>query len=179
MPLLWFWARRPYRVLWSAASALVAVAVFYGLYRVEGHTFSFTDTLGAYAQFGVPLARNVAVALIAGALLLSIGLLSDDQRRWLARVSTVYDYVTIVCCLSLIPVLFAYWQDGAWISWYLPHPTTLILHALALRELAVAAVMSAVAPWLLGAVVWAVERRRARSGSRRTQVWDPIAHLRR
>ena len=179
MPLLWFWARRPPHFWLAAASALLAWAVFYGLYRLEGNILAFRDMSSVYAGFGVPLVRNAAIGLMIGILPLFVGLVAEDQRRWLISVSVVYDYGLLAGYLSLIPVLFAYWQHGAWISWYLPGLALLVLHGLALREMAAAAALSTIAPWLVGAVVWGVGRRGARVASQRGQSWDPIAHLRR
>ncbi len=179
IPLVLLWARRPPRLVLSVVGGLVALGVFYGLYLLEGNTFSYGDALGAGTGSSMLLARNAAVGLTLGTLLLVIGILSDDQRRWLPAVSTAYGYGLVVCYLSLIPVLFAYWQHGAWISWRVPDPTLAAMHGLALHQLGIVAVMAAVLPWFIGAAAWGVGRRRARAADRRARVWDPIAHLRR
>jgi hypothetical protein len=176
--------------------ALLAVAVFYGLCRLEGNTLSFTDTLSATAQFGWPLARSALAGLFVGSIPLLIGLLSEEQPsplpdgrdyrlarglrdyRWPNAVAVGYDYVLCVCYVWLLPVLVAYWQHGAWITWYLPDPATLVLHGFLLQQLVLVALLSPGVAWLIGALRWAVERRRTLA-SRHAAPWDPIAYLRR
>jgi hypothetical protein len=179
VPLLLLWARRPPHLVLSVFCGFVALGVFYGLYILEGNTFSYGDALSAGIGSGVVLARNAAVGLALGTVLFAIGTLSDEQHRWLPAVSTTYSFGLVVCYLSLLPALFGYWQHGAWISWRIPDPTLVAVHGLALHQLGVVAVMSAGLPWLVGAGVWGVGRRRAQAAGLRAQAWDPIAHLRR
>lgn len=196
-PWLLFWLRRPPRPGACILGALLATATFYGLYRLENNSLTFTDTLRPYAQIGLPLARNAAVGLLVGSLPLALGLLSDQQSdekhaglplgerqptaaaRWLSALGAGYDYVLYTGYLVLLPVLFAYWQHGAWITWYLPDPTVIMVHGFALHQLALATLMGPAVAWLLGAAVWAADRLRARARKHRAGAWDPIAYLRR
>jgi Type I phosphodiesterase / nucleotide pyrophosphatase len=178
VPLLFFWVKRPSRALLSLVGALVALGIFYGLHRLQGYSFSLTDTLNWGGLFAPSVVRDALVGLAAGGLLVMAGLLSGEQHRWLASVSVAYDYALFTCYLSAVPILFAYWYHGAWISWYLPELNMVVLHALALRQSGIVAGASVIVPWLIGLTVWAVGRRQPRATDRLARAWDPIAHLR-
>jgi hypothetical protein len=179
MPLLFFWVKRPPRALLASVGALAALGIFYLFYRLEGHSFSLTSMLNWDGFFVSSIVRDALVSLAGGGLLVMAGLLSGERRHWLASVSVAYDYALFTSYLSSIPILFAYWYHGAWISWYLPGLDIIVLHGLALRQLAIAAGASVVVPWLIGLIVWGVGRRQPRASGRLAQAWDPIAHLRR
>lgn len=197
LPWLLFWLRRPPRPGACILGALLAVGAFYGLYRLEGNSFAFADTVRPLGQIGWPLVRNVAIGLLVGSLPLGLGLLAepypDDKpeavplsrrkaatrSRWLTAVAVGHDYALYTAYLVLLPALVAYWQHGAWITWYLPEPQILMLHSVALHHLALAALIAPGMAWWLGLVVWAAERLRARTRRRQAEAWDPIAYLRR
>jgi hypothetical protein len=197
VPWLLFWLRRPPRPGACILGALLATATFYGLYRLENNTLTFTDTLNPHAQIGLPLARNTVIGLLLGSLPLGLVLLSDSRSgeqhtglplgekqphtsaRWLSAVGAGYDYALYTAYLVLLPVLLAYWQQGAWITWYFPDTRLLVLQGFGLHVLALAALLGSVVGWLLGAVVWAAEQLRARARKQRARAWDPIAYLRR
>jgi hypothetical protein len=188
LPLLFFWARRPPRALLGILGALLTVAVFYGLYRLEGHKFSLGDIFtplspdtgrgGDAGLFAPWLVWDAIAGLVVGGLFVMAGLMYGDRRRWLVTVSDVYDYGLFTVYLSAVPVLVAYWQHGAAIRWYLPDLRLIALHGIALRQVTIVASLLVLLPWLIGLVVWVMGQWHERAEAR-TQEWDPIAYLRR
>jgi hypothetical protein len=177
LPLALFWVRRQPRAPLLGVAAGVAVAGFYALYLASGHPFSFS-ALDNPEAFGGSLTRYAALGVAAGGCLMLAGLLYGTPRRWWAAVSAGYDYGLLTAYLSAIPILFAYWQHGSRLSWYLPNLTWVFWQRLALGQLAVVAGVALVWPWFLGLVIWGVGRRQAHARPR-SPGWDPIAHLRR
>ena len=177
VPMALFWVRRLARAPLAGVAASAAVVGFYALYLLSGHPFSFS-ALDALGGLGGWLAAYALLAVAAGGCLVLAGLLYGTPRRWWAAVSAGYDYGLLTAYLSAVPILFAYWQHGSRLSWYLPNLTWVFWQRMALGQLAAAAVAALAWPWLLGLVTWGVDRRRARARPR-SRGWDPIAHLRR
>ncbi|MGQ9787279.1 MAG: hypothetical protein ACUVSF_01340 [Anaerolineae bacterium] len=177
-PLMFFWIRRPARPGVILIAALVAVAVLYALYGLNGQDFSLALLSNITNYLGAPLVRDVLIGLMVGGLIVLFGLLSVPPSRWQVVLTITCDYTLSVCYMVALPALTAYWQHGAWITWYLPDPFMLALQTLALHHLVVLGIASLPLPWLLGLVVWFRERRRAQASSRMRE-WDPIAYLRR
>jgi hypothetical protein len=115
---------------------------------------------------------------MVGSVIVLFGFLSVPPPRWQVALTVTGDYTLFVCYIAALPALVAYWQHGAWITWYLPDPLMLALQTLALHHLVVLGIASLPLPWLLGLVMWFRERRRAQA-SGRARGWDPIAYLRR
>ncbi|MGC8879440.1 MAG: hypothetical protein ACP5R2_09465 [Anaerolineae bacterium] len=177
-PLMFFWMRRPARAGLILIAALAAMTVIYALYGLNGQDFSLALLSDVTGYLGMPLTRDVWIGLMVGSLIVLFGFLSVPPSRWQAALTTTCDYTLFVCYVAALPVLAAYWQHGAWITWYLPDPLMLALQTLALHHLVALGVASLPLPWLLGLIVWFRGRRRAQA-SGRTREWDPIAYLRR
>ncbi len=178
VPLFVAWVRRAGHSWLIAAAAFVTVLVFYGLYRVQGYTFTFSDTIGQADISPATSFRDAAVALLAGGTVMLFGLLSLRNRQLLQNVLLVYDFNTALVCLALLPALLAFWQYGLAITWQLPPAGVVLVHSLALRQALVSALGGLLLPWPLAALVTFVNRRRSRV-SPESQEWDPIAYLRR
>jgi hypothetical protein len=178
VPLFLAWMRRLRQGLLLAAAGLLAVTAFYGLYRVLGHRFVFADTLGAEGIVPIGAARDAALGLFLGGLLILLSLLGYERRRWHEAVSISYVYVLVTLYISALPLLFLYWQYGDSLRWYLPPAWAVIVMGLALKQVATVAAAGIGLPWMMGGVVWAVNAWRSHTRPVEQQ-WDPIAHLRR
>lgn len=177
-PLMFFWIRRPACTGVILIAALAAMTVMYALYGLNGQDFSLALLSDVVGYLGMPLTRDVLIGLVVGSLIVFFRFLSVPPSRWQAVLTTTCDYTLLVCYIAALPVLIAYWQHGAWITWYLPDPLMLALQTLALHHLVALGVASLPLPWLLGLIIWFRERRRSQA-SGRTREWDPIAYLRR
>lgn len=175
--LLFFLARRKSISLISFVAAGVAVATYYGLYRLRGYTFSLS-TLGDTDVFVTTIVRHAIIGSATGGALLIVGLLYRDERRWSVAITTGYDYGLLAIFLSALPALFAYWQHGATIRWYLPDLGLTLLHFLALVQVGVLAPLTIPLPWFVALVAWGIGRWRTYSESRVREL-DPMARLRR
>ncbi len=177
-PLVFFWIKRPARLGVILIAALMTMTVLYVLYRLGGQDFSFALLSDVASYLGVPLTRDVLIGLMVGSLVMFFGFLSVPPSRWQAALTTTCDYTLLVCYIVALPIFVAYWQHGAWITWYLPNPPMLALQMLALHHLVTLGIASLPLPWLLGLIIWFRERHRMQV-SARTREWDPIAYLRR
>ncbi len=176
LSLLFFWGGRGPNSLVNVIGGGTAVAIYYGLYRLGGYTFSLS-AVGDPDLFVTTLIRYAVVGLMGGGLLVLAWLLYQDERRWPAALIAGYDYGLFATFLSALPALVGYWQHGAIVRWYLPDLGFILLHFTALIQVGVVALLALLLPWLVALVVWGVGRWRAYSEAR-TQAWDPIARLR-
>jgi hypothetical protein len=155
LALLLFWGKRGPHTLLSIIAGGVAVATYYGLYRLEGYSFSLS-----------------AVGTI------DIFVATQDERDWSAAITAGYDYGLYAVFLAALPALFGYWQQGATIRWYLPDLRFSVLQFAALVQVTVVALVAIPLPWIIAPVVWGVGRWRTYSEAR-AQAWDSMARLRR
>jgi hypothetical protein len=175
--LIFFWGRRGPHTLLSIIGAGVAIGVYYGWYRFGGYTFSLSvvDTIDG---FTTTLAGYATIGMIAGGLLLLVGLLLEDERRWSAAIMAGYDYGLYAVFLAAVPALVGFWKQGAIIRWYLPDLGLSLAQFVALVQVTIMALLAIPLPWMIALVVLGVGRWRTYSEAR-TQAWDPIARLRR
>lgn len=174
--LLFFWWRRRLNSLVSLIGGGLAATIYYGLYRLDGYSFSLS-AIGDPDLFVAILVRYAAVGLAGGGLLVSVWLLYRDERRWWAAVLAGYDYGLFAACLSALPALIGYWQHGATVRWYLPDLGLTLLHYMALVQLGVVALLAIPLPWVVALAIWGVGRWRTHAEAR-SRAWDPIARLR-
>jgi hypothetical protein len=177
LTLILFWARRGANSWLCILAGGATPAIYYGLYRLAGHTFSLS-TIGDVGAYFTSLLRYAVAGLAGGALLLLLGLLYRDERRWSAAILAGYDYGLLATWLAALPALLGYWQHGASVRWYLPDLGLTLLHFMSLVQVGVVAALAMALPWLVGLVAWVIGRWRAYSETR-AQAWDPIARLRR
>lgn len=177
-PLVLLWIRRPARFALNFVAALVTVAILYALYGLNGQNFSFDLLANLTDYLGTPLVRDVLIGLVGGSLIILFGLLAIPPTRWQIALAITYNYALFLCYIVGLLVLVAYWQHGAWMTWYLPDPLMLTLQTLALHQLVTLGAASLPLPWLLGLIIWFRERRRVQASGRMRE-WDPIAYLRR
>jgi hypothetical protein len=175
--LIFFWGRRGPHTLLSMIGAGVAIGVYYGWYRFAGYTFSLSvvDTIDGFAA---TLVRYAAIGIIAGGLLVLVGLLLEDERDWSEAILAGYDYGLYAIVLAALPAMFGFWKQGATIRWYLPDLGLSITQFVALAQVTIVAVLAIPLPWIVALVVWGVSRWRAYSEAR-AETWDPMARLRR
>jgi hypothetical protein len=177
LALLFFWWRREPHTLMCIITAGVAVGIYYGWYRLAEYTFSLSSVVGTIDGFTSTLVRYAVTGMITGGLLLLLGLLLQDERRWTAAIATAYDYGLYAVFLAAMPALVSFWKQGATIRWYLPEMGLTLLQFVALVQVAIVALIAIPLPWLIAFVVYGVGRWRTYSEAR-AQTWDPIDHLR-
>jgi hypothetical protein len=177
LALLLFWGRRGSHTLLSIIAGGVAVGIYYGLYQLEGYSFSLSavDTI---ESFVATLIRYAVVGMLGGGLVLLIGLLTQDERDWAAAVTAGYDFGLYAVFLAALPALFGFWQQGAIIRWYLPDLRFSVLQFAALVQVTAVALVAIPLPWIVAPAVWGVGRWRTYSEAR-TRAWEPLARLRR
>jgi hypothetical protein len=177
LSLLFLWSRRRPTSLVSLLGGAVTVGIYYGLYRLRGYTLSLSS-LDSPEILVAALARGAAISVAGGALWVLLGLVYRDERDWTSAITTGYDYGLYAVFLSALPALFAYWQHGATIHWYLPDLGLVLLHFVALLQVSAVALLAIPLPWLIALLAWGIGRWRSYSESR-VQAWDPMARLRR
>jgi hypothetical protein len=177
LALLLFWGRRGPHTLVSIIAGGVAVATYYGLYRLEGYSFSLS-AVGTIDIFAATLIRYAVVGMLGGGLVLLTGLLTQDERDWSAAITVGYDFGLYAVILAALPALFGFWQQGGTIRWYLPDLRFTVLQFAALVQVTVVALVAIPLPWIITPVVWGVGRWRTYSDAR-ARAWDPMARLRR
>jgi hypothetical protein len=177
LTLSFFWWRRGPNSWLCIVAGGATPAIYYGLYRLAGYTFSLS-TIGDVSAYFTSLLRYAIAGLAGGEVLLLLGLLYLDERRWAAAIRAGYDYGLWATWLAALPALLGYWQHGALVGWYLPDLGLTLAHFMSLVQVGVVAALAMALPWLVGGVTWAIGRWRAYSESR-AQAWDPIARLRR
>jgi hypothetical protein len=159
--LLHLWGQRASSQM-GLLEGVVATAVYYGLYRLEGYTFSLS-TVGNYEAFVMALVRCAAIGAGAAGLLVLADLLYRDERRWMAALTAGYNGGLFAVLVAALPALWGYWQHGAVASWYLPDIESLVWHFAALVQVAIVAVLAIPIPWIAALAAWGVGRWRARA----------------
>jgi hypothetical protein len=175
--LLFFWGRRGPNTLVSIIGSGLAIAIFYGLYRLGGYTFSLSSVADTELFF-TTVARYAVIGFLGGGVLVLIGLLYRDERSWSSALITGYDFGLFAVFLAALPAMVGFWRHGATIRWYLPNLGLTLLHFVALVQVGVLAFLAIPLPWLVALVTWGIGRWRTYSEAR-MRAWDPIARLRR
>ncbi len=177
LALLFFWGRRGPHTLVSIIGGGVAVTGSDVLYRLGGYTFSLS-AINTIDIFVATLVRYAVVGMMVGGLVLLIGLLHQDERRWSAAITAGYDYGLYAVFLAVLPALMSFWQHGATIGWYLPDLKFTVLQFVALVQVTIVALVAIPLPWIMAPLVWGVGRWRTYSETQ-ARAWDPMARLRR
>lgn len=159
LPIIMFWVRRLKRALLLIGAASLAVTSWYALYWLTGNDLSLTWQHMPWSLIG-QLLWQVGAGLAVGGSLVTISLLYREtgRRRWRLAVVVGYDYGLVVAYICALPVLVIYWLQGGFLDWYVPALRLAIWQGVALTQIFVAAGLSASLPWLMGLVVWAVDR---------------------
>jgi len=177
--LLWLivlrW-RRGRHTLFSLVAGGVAVALYYALYRLRGYTFSLS-AVDQVDPFFTLLVTHAVLGTAAGGLVLWIGLLYRDERRWSEALLAGYDYGLWGVLLGALPALYGYWQHGATLGGYLPDLGSLLVHFMALVQVGVLAGLGMLLPWLVALLAWGMGRWRTYAEAR-ARAWQPAARLR-
>jgi len=177
LALLFFWGRRGPSTLVSIIGGGVAVAGYYGLYRLGGYTFSLSavDSVDVLVP---TLVRYAVIGSLGGGLVLLVGLIYQDERHWSAAIKAGYDCGLFAVFLAALLALVGYWQHGATIRWYLPDLGLALLQFVALVQVSTIAVLAIPLPWVIALLAWGSGRWRTHSEAR-ARAWDPMARLRR
>ena len=180
LPVLVFWVRRLARALLLSSTASLAVAIWYALYWTTGNDLSLTWQHMPQSLVG-QLLWQVGVGLGVGGSLVTISLLyrESGRLRWRAALAAGYDYGVVAVYVCALPVLVIYWWQGGVLDWYVPDLRLAVWQGVALAQVTVAAGLSVCLPWLMGLVVWTVDRWQARSQPPSVPKRDRLAHLRR
>lgn len=179
LALIFLWWRRARLWLVTLIAALVALAMYHGLYQLQRGVYSLylIDSLPA---FTLAVDELVWIGLGVGALLLALILILQREGNFWAAVGTGYSFASLVTLGFAAPALFGYWQHGALVTWLLPDGTALFWHFSSLRQAAEAATWGLLLPWPLGLLAWSLARGREFVRSRRrpnTTAGAAINHL--
>ncbi|MFQ5613604.1 MAG: hypothetical protein ACE5H9_15880, partial [Anaerolineae bacterium] len=150
LAFLW-WQRQPG---WQAglAAAALAVGIAHGLYRFQNgnYTLGLIRDLPAFIE---ETRWQVAAAMIAGAGLLSLILIFQRRLDFWQGVAAGFTFSCLAALGLAVPAIFAYWQTGWRITWYLPGGGPLFWHLSSLLQTSTAAMWGLALPWFTGAML--------------------------
>ncbi len=141
--LLITWHNRGRRAAWSALAALLAVATYHGLFLQQGNVYSFSripdDGLAATLT---PSLRRAAIALAAGALIITWRTWRERERSIFAVTMRTYGYAALQLCFVGLVIGLCTWWNGPRFTWYLPDLAVAYVHFATLLQAMLIAAMA-------------------------------------
>ncbi|MBN1218009.1 MAG: alkaline phosphatase family protein [Anaerolineae bacterium] len=128
-------------------ATVVAVALYHGLYQLQGYSFSLSSIPGEYAEFFFDVARRVAVSLLAGGGLLLVFLMLTDEIDWIVLLGTGYGFSVVITFIFILPFFWAYWQNGLVVTWHLPAVGPAFWQVSSASEAISTAALGLILPW--------------------------------
>jgi hypothetical protein len=146
-PLWIIWHERSKRMAWSLLAALLSAALYHAQFLLQGNTYSFSrvPTGGLAATFR-PSLEYAAVALGAGALIITLRTWREQERSVFAVVMRTYGYASLQLYFVGLLVGACTWWNGPLLRWYLPSLTLAYVHFAALMQAMLIAGMALVLP---------------------------------
>jgi hypothetical protein len=147
IPLWMMWHNRSRRLAWTMLAALLSATLYHALFLQQGNTYSFSriPSGGLAASLGPSLER-AAVALAAGALIITLMTWRRQERSIFAVMKQTYLYVALQLYLIGVLIGACAWWNGAFFTWYLPSFTVAYVHFTALMQTMLIAAMATVLP---------------------------------
>ncbi len=153
------WQLRGPQPLIIVVAAVAVVAVYHGLYRLQGYSYSLSD-IGAFAELPWEVWRRMFVSLLVGGTLLLLMLLTFDETDWVVLLTMGYRFSLLVTFLFALPALWAFWQNGLLGDWFLPDAAPLFWQILSTFDLFAVALLGLLAPWPIMIVSRLINRTR-------------------
>jgi hypothetical protein len=147
VPLWMLWHNRSKRTAWSMLAALLSAALYHALFLQQGNAYSFSriPSGGLAATLG-PSLEWAAIALAAGALIVTLMTWRQQERSIFAVVMQTYVYVALQLYFIGLLIGACTWWNGPLFTWYLPSFTVAYVHFVALMQAMLIAAMATVLP---------------------------------
>ncbi|MCB0209527.1 MAG: alkaline phosphatase family protein [Anaerolineae bacterium] len=179
--LIWFfvmWRRRNNHAGLILIATIVTVVLYHVLFQLQGHSYSIS-AFSNILEIPFDITRRMVVSFLAGGALVLIFLMLVDERDWVTLLNTGYGFSLFTIFVLAMPLLWAFWQNGFTIRWYIPSVDVVFWQVISLLEILAAAVIGLILPWpimLLNVFVNIV--RSQLSDSKPESGRDPIPGLR-
>ncbi len=179
LTLTLLWRRRGLHAGAIILAALFTIGLYHVLYQLQGHAYS-VSALRSFSDWPLDIARRTAVSLLAGGGLMLIFLMMTREEHWLTLLNAGYGFGLLVTVLFSLPLLWAFWQNGLVIDWYLPAMLPAFWQMTGLLEVMIAAILGILLPWpimILSLFVSLTHRRLDESRARSRSDTLPGLHL--
>ena len=140
------WRRRGNYAGLIIAAAIITISLYHILYQIQGYNYSLSS-LNNLDDLAFDAGRRAGVSFLAGGGLILIILMLIQEKDWLILLGTGYGFGVFVAFIFALPFLWAYWQNGVVVEWYLPAVGPLFWQITALYEMMVAAILGLIIPW--------------------------------
>lgn len=164
--LMTLWRRRGLHAGSILIAAIFTVGLYHSLYQLQGHSYS-VSALGNFSEWPLDIARRTAVTLLAGGGLMLIFMMMAREGNWLTLLGTGYGFGVLVTFIFALPLMWAFWQNGLILRWYLPAILPAFWQVTGLLEVMIAAILSLLLPWpIMGLNMFVIWMRRRLDESR-------------
>lgn len=136
--------------LWTQAilAALVVLAVYHGLYRLEELPYSFS-TVTSPEQVWAETMPRMALSLFIGSLFYLIVLTLQQFTKTEIVLFSSYELIFFAALGFIAPALYGLWQYGLIVTWFFPPPALLFVHFTSLIQSFYAIVLGAMVPFII------------------------------
>jgi hypothetical protein len=183
--LIWLntmWRQRGFHAGSIVIAAIVTIALYHLLYRLQGYSYSVSSLSGLIGYSsqnfsGLPLeiAHRIAVSLLAGGGLMLIFLMLTDEEDWVTLLGTGYGFSVLVTFIFILPFFWAYWQNGLVVTWRLPAVGPVFWQISSALEAISAAVLGLILPWPIMSLSLFINLIRRRLSETQAQAAEPEA----
>lgn len=164
--LITLWRRRGLHAGSILIAAIFTVGLYHLLYQLQGHSYS-VSALRNFSEWPFDIARRTAVALLAGGGLLLIFMMMARESNWITLLGTGYGFGLLVTFIFVLPLSWAFWQNGFILRWYFPAILPAFWQVTGLLEVMIAAILSLLLPWpIMGLNMFVIWMRRRLDESR-------------
>ena len=135
VPLWITWRKRSRATAWSILAALLAAALYHGLFLRQGNVYSFSriPAAGLAATLN-PSLQRAALAMAAGALIIIWRTWREQERSIFAVIIRTYGYAALQLYFIGLVVGGCTWWNGLRLTWYLPDFTVAYVHFATLMQ---------------------------------------------
>lgn len=140
------WRRRGTYAGLIIVAAIITLSLYHILYQIQGYNYSLSS-LNNPDNLAFEVGRRAGVSFLAGSGLILIILMLTQEKSWLILLGAGYGFSLLVIFVFALPFLWAFWQNGSVVEWYLPAVSPLFWQITALYEVMVAAILGLIIPW--------------------------------
>ena len=147
--VIWFsliWRRRGFHAGSIVVVMIITLALYHILYQLQGYDYSISS-FNDFSALPFEVARRTALSLLVGGGLLLILLLLAGEENWLVLLGTCYGFGVLVTFVFILPVFWAFWQNGLTANWHLPAVGPAFWQVTGLLEALSAAILGLLLPW--------------------------------
>jgi hypothetical protein len=144
--LMVMWRRRGSHAGLIIVATIVTISLYHMLYQLQGNTYSIS-AVNNFAELPFDIARRTAVSYLAGGGLILVFLMLVDEENWINLLGTGYGFGVLVTFVFILPLFWAYWQNGFVIHWHLPDVDPVFWQITGLFEVMIAAILGLLLPW--------------------------------